>query len=61
MKSILLNTAVLTNGGTRADAGSTLLVGSGKDAVTADRARELVTRRMAVSNDPAPAAKDVQK
>lgn len=61
MKSILLNTAVLTNGGRRVDAGSVLLVGAGDDAITVERARELVSQRMAESNDPAVAEKPVQK
>lgn len=42
MKTIILNTAAHDNSGRFVDAGAEVSVGSGKDAIAADRAKDLV-------------------
>lgn len=51
MKSIILNTAALTNEGGRCDAGEIVGIGGGKKQIARDRVDELLTLGLASTCD----------
>lgn len=64
MKTIILHTACINNGGQRIAAGAAVGVGTKPDQIEAERARALVAGHSAIEDKPAkasPAAADTPK